>query len=46
MVMDYVNLQSEFVIMPMPVLSPKKKNYYTIIQTNVVQLGDTVDCSI
>ena len=40
MMIDYVNLRVEFVAIPVPILSPKDNNYYPIIQTSYIQLGD------
>jgi len=42
----YVNLLVEFVAIPVPILPSKDNNYYTIIPSINVQLGDAVDCSL
>jgi len=46
MMMDCVNLLVEFVVIPVPTLSPKDNYYYIIMPSIYVQLGDAVDCFI
>ena len=45
MMMDYVNLSVEFVVMSVSICSPKN-NYYTIISSIYIHLGDAIDGSI
>ena len=45
MLVNDVNLRVGFVVMSVSVYSPQD-NYYTIIPSMYVLLGDAVDCSI